>query len=249
GFIGGAGIADQWWEDQRKEKRWRDTVLRIEGPSVAALQSVFAQNWLRVSGEILTEPTQFQFSRGENGAPGMVVSSTPAAGSTPARILFQLLISSARKCIYMNTPYFLPDRSARGAIIKAVRDRGVEVKIITPGDNSDQKLTRASSREIYGTLLKHGVKIYEYKPSMIHVKALMVDDCWSVVGSTNFDYRSFDLNDEVNLALLDRDVTRRLAADFENDLANSREITYDEWRRKFRFRLAQWAFNILERQE
>ena len=119
----------------------------------------------------------------------------------------------------MNTPYFLPDRSARRAIIKAARDRGVEVKIITPGDNSDEKLTRASSREIYGTLLKHGVKIYEYKPSMIHVKALMVDDCWSVVGSTNFDYRSFDLNDEVNLAMLNRQVTRRLADDFETDLS------------------------------
>jgi cardiolipin synthase len=149
----------------------------------------------------------------------------------------------------MNTPYFLPDRSARAAIIAAARDRKVEVKIITPGDNSDQKLARASSREIYGTLLKHGVQIFEYKPSMIHVKALMVDDCWSVVGSTNFDYRSFDLNDEVNLAILDSDVSRRLAADFEHDLSNSRRISYDEWRRKFRFRLAQRFFALLERQE
>lgn len=249
GFIGGAGIDDQWAKDQKNEKRWRDTVLRVEGPNVAALQSVFAQNWLRVSGEILTEPSQFVFPAQDGNCPGLVVSSTPAAGSTPARILFQMLISSARKCIYMNTPYFLPDRSARGAIIKAVRDRGVDVKIITPGDNSDQKLTRASSRELYGTLLKHGVKLYEYKPSMIHVKALMVDDCWSVVGSTNFDYRSFDLNDEVNLAIMDTQVTRRLVSDFERDLSNSAEITYEQWRRKFRFRLAQWALNILEREE
>lgn len=249
GFIGGAGIDDQWAKDLPHQKRWRDTVLRVEGPSVAALQSVFAQNWLRVSGEILTGEAQFQFPPEKSGVPGLVVSSTPAAGSTPARILFQLLISSARKCIYMNTPYFLPDRSARGAIIKAARDRNVEVRIITPGDNSDQKLTRASSREIYGTLLGNGVRIFEYKPSMIHVKALMVDDCWSVVGSTNFDYRSFDLNDEVNLAILDRDVTRRLASDFERDISDSREITYDEWRRKWRFRLAQRLFDILERQE
>jgi cardiolipin synthase len=249
GFIGGAGIANQWAENQGKEKRWRDTVLRVEGPCVAALQSVFAQNWLRVSGEILTDGGQFEFPPEEGGVMGLVVGSTPAAGSTSARILFQLLISSARKCIYMNTPYFLPDRSARAAIIKAARDRNVEVKIITPGDNSDQRLTRASSREIYGTLLKHGVQIFEYKPSMIHVKALMVDDCWSVVGSTNFDYRSFDLNDEVNLAILDSDVSRRLAADFERDLSNSRQISYDEWRRKFRFRLAQRLFSLLERQE
>jgi cardiolipin synthase A/B len=249
GFIGGAGIADRWAKDQPKEKRWRDTVVRVEGPCVSALQSVFAQNWLRTSGEILTGENQFGFPPCQGGVMGLVVGSTPAAGSTSARILFQLLISSARKCIYMNTPYFLPDRSARAAIIQAARDRNVDVKIITPGDNSDQRLTRASSRELYGTLLKNGVQIFEYKPSMIHVKALMVDDCWSVVGSTNFDYRSFDLNDEVNLAILDTEVSRRLAADFERDLSNSRQISYDEWRRKFRFRLAQRVFSLLERQE
>ena len=105
---------------------------------------------------------------------------------------------------------------------------------------------RASSREIYGTLLKEGVQIYEYEPAMIHVKALMVDDCWSVLGSTNFDYRSFDLNDEVNLAVLDRDLTRRLTHDFERDAADSRRIDYDEWRRKGRFRLAEKFFSLLE---
>lgn len=249
GFVGGAGIADHWYRDNPKERRWRDTVVRVEGPAVPALQSVFAQNWLRVAGEILTGENYFQFPNRVDGARGLVVGSTPAAGSTSARILFQLLIGSARKCIYLNTPYFLPDRSARGAIIKAVRERKVEVKIITPGDNSDQKLTRASSRELYGTLLKHGVQIYEYQPGMIHVKALMVDDCWAVVGSTNIDYRSFDLNDEVNLAILDRAVTRRLAADFERDLSQSKQITYEDWRRKGRFRLAERLFSVLERQE
>jgi cardiolipin synthase A/B len=249
GFVGGAGIADQWARDGVRGKRWRDTVIRVEGPAVSALQSVFAQNWLRVSGEILTGERYFQFSNRADGASGMVIGSTPAAGSTPARILFQLLIGCARKCVYINTPYFLPDRSARRAIIHAVRHRNVEVKIITPGDHSDQKLTRASSRELYGVLLKAGAEIYEYQPGMIHVKALMVDNCWSVVGSTNFDYRSFDLNDEVNLAILDSDVTRRMAADFECDLALSRRITYQDWRRKGRFRLAERLFSVLERQE
>ena len=248
-FIGGAGIADQWLIDGVRGKRWRDTVIRVEGPAVSDLQSVFAQNWLRVSGEILTGEDYFQFPSRQDGALGLVVSSTPSAGSTSARILFQLLIACARKCIYINTPYFLPDRSARQAIVKAVKERNVEVKIITPGDNSDEKFTRASSRELYGSLLKYGVQIFEYRPSMIHVKALMVDHCWSVVGSTNFDYRSFDINDEVNLAILDENVTRRLAADFENDLSQSKEIKYEEWRRKSRFRIAERLLSVLERQE
>ena len=250
GFIGGAGIADQWYKNGVKGRRWRDTVLRVEGPAVAGLQAVFAQNWLRVSGEILTGEGNFEFPIAEqDGVLGLVVDSTPAAGSTQARILFQVLIASARKCIYINTPYFLPDRSARKAIVKAIRDRGVEVKIITPGDNSDQKLTRASSRELYGTLLKHGARIFEYGPAMIHVKALMVDDLWSVVGSTNFDYRSFDLNDEVNLAIVDRNVTRRLADDFERDLSASKQITYEDWSTKRRFRIADRLLSFLERQE
>jgi cardiolipin synthase len=111
--------------------------------------------------------------------------------------------------------------------------------VLTPGDNNDQKITRASSRHLYGSLLKHGIKIYEYQPSMNHTKTLMVDDMWTVVGSTNFDYRSFSINDEVNLAVMDRAFARRLTLDFETDLANSREITYAEWRDKSRFRMAE----------
>ena len=163
--------------------------------------------------------------------------------------MFQLLIASARKCIYISTPYFLPSGSARRAIIQAARDRNVEVKVITPGDNNDQRLTRASSRNLYGSLLKHGIKVYEYLPSMNHTKTLMVDDIWAVVGSTNFDYRSFSINDEVNLAVMDRAFTRRIAQDFERDLSQSKEITYGEWRQKRRFRIADRIFSLLERQE
>ncbi len=248
-FVGGAGIADEWYTGEGKDPRWRDTVLRIEGPVVASVQSVFAQNWLRVAGEILTGEDFFRFSEPAGDSAGLVVGSTPAAGSTPARILFQTLIASATKQICVSTPYFLPDRSAREAIIAAVRDRGVEVKILTPGRRSDQMMTRASSRELYGTLLKHGVAIHEYEPAMIHVKAMMVDHCWAVVGSTNFDYRSFDLNDEINLAILDAAITSQLVADFERDLENSQQITYQSWRRKMRFRIADRILALLERQE
>ncbi len=248
-FIGGAGIADWWFRDGVKGNRWRDMMIRVEGPSVAALQAVFAQNWLRVSGEILTGQEYFEFPESGDGIPALVVGSTPAAGATQARILFQLLIACARKCVYISSPYFLPDRSARRAIIRAARERNVEVKILTPGDNNDQRLTRASSRELYGSLLKHGIRIYEYEPSMNHTKALMVDDCWVIVGSTNFDYRSFVINDEVNLALLDPRTTRRIADDFERDLTDSKEITYQDWRSKSRFRIADRLLSLLERQE
>ncbi|HZQ54921.1 MAG TPA: phospholipase D-like domain-containing protein [Bryobacteraceae bacterium] len=248
-FLGGPGIADWWIKDGIKGKRWRDMMVRVEGPSAAALQAVFAQNWLRVSGEILTGEDYFANVEDGQGVPVLVVGSTPAAGATQARILFQLLITCARNRIYISSPYFLPSHSARHAIIEAAVERGVEVKILTPGDNNDQPLTRASSRNLYGALLKHGIKIYEYLPSMNHTKALMIDDLWAVAGSTNFDYRSFSINDEVNLAVMDPVVTRRIAEDFERDLSHSREVKYSEWQEKKRFRLADKLFSLLERQE
>jgi cardiolipin synthase len=248
-FIGGAGIADWWAKDGVKGKRWRDMMVRVEGPSAAALQAVFAQNWLRVSGEILAGDDYVTNEEDGQGAPALVVGSTPSAGATQARILFQLLIASACKCIYISSPYFLPSRSARRAIVQAARERHVEVKVLTPGDHNDQKMTRASSRHLYGSLLKQGIKIYEYGPSMNHTKALMVDDLWTVVGSTNFDYRSFAINDEVNLAVMDPALTRRVAQDFERDLSDSQEITYAEWREKSRFRLADRLFSLMEHQE
>lgn len=249
GFVGGAGVADQWYTGVKQHPRWRDTAVRMEGPAVASLQSVFAENWLRVRGEILTGEEYFRFPPREAGSIGLVVNSTPAEGSTRARTLFQVLISSARKRIYINTPYFLPDRSARQAIIQAARDRHVDVKIITPGVKSDHAFTRNSSRTLYGSLLKSGVKIYEYQPAMIHVKALMVDDVWSVVGSTNFDSRSFELNDEVNLAIQDSAVAARLMEDFERDLEQSEPVTYDDWCRKARFRVYERLQALFIKQE
>ncbi|MBV8808840.1 MAG: endonuclease/exonuclease/phosphatase family protein [Acidobacteriaceae bacterium] len=234
GFVGGAGIADQWYTGVKDHPRWRDTVVRVEGPLVSSLQSVFAQNWLRVAGEILTGEEYFSFPQGSGRATGLIVSSTPSEGSTRARTLFQVLIASASKYIYINTPYFLPDLSARQAIVSAVRNRGVKVKIITPGRRSDHAFTRNSSRTLYGPLLKQGIEIYEYQPAMIHVKALMVDGCWAVVGSTNFDHRSFELNEEVNLAILDPAVTQRLVEDFEQDLSECHQVTYEAWRRAAR---------------
>jgi cardiolipin synthase len=158
-------------------------------------------------------------------------------------------MACARKRIYITTPYFLPDRSARKAVRQAVGERKVDVRILTPGKRSDHAMTRSSSRRLYGSVLKAGARVYEYRPAMIHAKVMIVDDLWSVVGSTNFDHRSFELNDEVNMAVLDPALAARLTEDFRRDLANSAEIDYREWRRRAIFRVSEWLGTVLEKQE
>jgi cardiolipin synthase len=249
GFIGGAGIADQWYKGAGGAARWRDTMFRVRGPAVTSLQSVFAENWLRVAGEILTSEEYFVYKPGQGESLGAVINSTPAAGSTRARILYQLLIASARQCIYISTPYFLPDRSARKAVVQAIQERNVKVKIITPGQHSDHLLTRSSSQRLYGSLLKAGAVIGEYQPAMIHAKIMIVDDLWSVVGSTNFDHRSFEINDEVNLTIADPAIAKRLTEDFNRDLEQSKVVTYEEWRKRAPFRISEWLGALIEKQE
>jgi len=231
-FIGGAGIADQWFLNEKKKPRWRDTMVRVEGDAVPNLQATFCENWLESAGEVLTGEDYFPICEAETESAVLVINSTPSAGgATRARILFQLLLASAQESIDITTPYFLPDRSLLDELIRA-RKRGVEVQILTPGSKSDHMLTRSSSRRSYGRLLQAGIRMFEYQPAMVHAKILMVDRCWGVVGSTNFDNRSFGINDEVNLAAFNRDFTERLEQDFSRDIANSREITYDAWRKR-----------------
>jgi cardiolipin synthase A/B len=160
------------------------------------------------------------------------------------------LLSSSRKSIQITTPYFMPDQNVRKELIDAVQKRGVEVTVLTAGDHNDHWLSRTSSRRLYGDLLKAGVKIYEYQPSMIHAKVMVIDGLWSVVGSTNFDNRSFGLNDEVNLAGCDTGLAGSLKELFKLDLAQSREISYQEWAsRPWHEKLREWSGWLLERQE
>jgi len=232
GYIGGAGIADHWYRDNGKNARWRDTMVRVQGDAVSRLQATFAENWLEACGEILTGPEYYPKTEANSEAAVLVINSTPSAGgATRARTLFQVLVSSAQKTIDITTPYFLPDRSLSEEIIRAAQ-RGVQIRIVVPGRHSDHMLTRSSSRRSFGKLLKAGVQIFEYEPAMIHAKILMIDGLWSVVGSTNFDNRSFGLNDEVNLAVRDAAFTARLEEDFARDLANSCELSYDQWKRR-----------------
>lgn len=221
GFIGGAGFADHWVEANAQGPPWRDTVLRVEGRVVGALNAVFGENWLDTTGEILAGPDQFRFENRVAGVASIVVSSTPRSGGTRARVLYQTLVEAAQHSIDITTPYFVPDRSARKAIVNAVR-RGVDVRILTAGAHSDHALTRRISRMYAAHLAKEGARIYEYQPSMIHAKLMTVDGLWTVAGSTNFDHRSFDLNDEVNIATSDASIAARIREDFSRDLDQSR---------------------------
>lgn len=231
-FIGGAGIADQWYKGVKGSPRWRDTMVRVEGEAVPNLQATFAENWLACSGELLVGEAYFPDIQCPNPVTALVINSTPTmGGSTRARVLFQLLLASARHSIAITTPYFLPDKSLMRELCGAV-ERGVKVCILVPGRKSDHLLTRSTSRGGYGPLLKAGADVYEYRPSMIHAKILCVDHVWAVVGSTNFDNRSFGINDEVNLAVRERALAMRLENDMANDLKESRQISLEAWRRR-----------------
>ena len=238
GFIGGAGIGTAWAEGKHGQRPWRDTMVRVDGPIAAALQTVFVENWLESTGEILAGEAVFPIGNAYRPPNvvrrrlSMVVASTPSAGrATRARILFQLLVAAARTSICINSPYFLPDRAMRRELLQAA-GRGVKVTVIVPGKYNNHSMARRASRRQYGELLSGGVEIYEYQPGMIHTKILIVDQLWSVIGSTNFDNRSFGLNDEVNLAVMDGEIAYRLALDFKRDLMLSRGIDFDEWARR-----------------
>ncbi len=225
GFIGGAGVADHWLHSTAEGPAWRDTVFLVEGEAVAGLISAFSENWLESSGQILSGPAQFSFRASPEGSRSFVVTSTPHGGGTQARILFQALLRSARESIRITTPYFLPDRSARAALVEAIDKRGVSVEILTAGPHIDHPIVRRLSHHSCRHLLEAGAAIYEYTPAMIHAKLMTIDRQWCVVGSTNFDHRSFALNDEVNLAVYDRALATAIESDFADDVRQSQRLT------------------------
>jgi cardiolipin synthase len=181
----------------------------------------------------------------------MVVNSTPTVGgSTRARVLFQLLIASAKHNISITTPYFLPDKSLTQELCRAITERGVKIRILVPGHKSDHMVTRSTSRGGYGKLLKAGAEVYEYQQAMIHAKVLCIDGMCSVLGSTNFDNRSFGLNDEVNLAVCDPAFAEQLERDMLADLKESRSISFTEWKnRPITERAPEFLGWIFERQQ
>ena len=248
-FAGGAGVADWWAKPMHGKPMWRDMMARIEGPVVADIQGVLAENWLECCGEIMTGPETYKPNARAGDVAAFSIKSSPSDRSTASRALFQTLIEGAQESVLISTPYFLPDKSFRRAI-RRTATRGVAFVVIVPGSHTDQRWVRLASRRMYGTLMEAGVRMFEYEAGMTHNKALLVDQLWAVIGTTNFDNRSFEHNDEVNVAFRDRTVTARVAADLEADLKQCREITLDAWRRRPLWeKLIGTVAWILERQQ
>ena len=231
GFTGGVGIGDEWLGDARNPEEWRDTQFRLEGPAVAQMQAVFLDNWLKTHSRVLDGDAYFPALSPRGTVSAQVFKSSPDGGSESVRMMYLLSIAAARESILLSASYFVPDDLAIATLIEA-RKRGVRIEIILPGPVMDVEVSRKASRSRWGELLQAGVAIYEYQPTMYHCKVMVVDGLWVSTGSTNFDDRSFRLNDEANLNVLDREIARTLTDTFEADKALSRQITLEEWSRR-----------------
>lgn len=231
GFTGGVGIADEWLGDADSPKHWRDTHYMITGPIVWQLQAAFADNWMKSTGRVL-HGDEYLPELSETGSQwAQVFRSAPGGGAESMQLMFLLSIAGAQRTLRLSSAYFVPDRLTIDALV-AARDRGVSVQIIVPGAKIDEKIVRPASRAQWGKLLQAGVEIYEYQPAMYHTKLMVVDDQWSSIGSANLDNRSFKLNDEANLNVLDASFAAEQVRQFEEDLTRSKRITYEAWRHR-----------------
>jgi len=246
GFTGGYGISEAWTGNGRMPEHWRDTNARIEGPVVRFLQAAFAESWLETTGIAIGGDGYFPRVELSGNLPAQVVKSSPTGGSFQNYMLFLLSINSAKKSILITNPYFIPDDVMTEALVKAAT-RGVRVVVLLPGE-IDSQLTYSTSRSHYGPLLLGGVQVFEYKASLMHAKTVVIDGVWATIGSTNFDSRSFALNQEINLTVYDSGIAHRLEEIFQEDLKYSQQITYEQWRSRSIFErfVEFFAFPIKE---
>jgi cardiolipin synthase len=243
GYTGGFGMDDKWLGDGRHPDQWRETNVRFSGPAVRQLQATFANGWAEATGELLTGETLFppesDDPRGTMRA--TLLHTAPTIGSTPAERLLALSIAAARHTLYITNSYFIPDDDFV-RLLRECAQRGVDVRILTPGAHNDVKSTWYAGRARYETLLEGGVRIFWYQPSMIHAKAFVVDGCWSSIGTMNFDNRSLAFNDESNLLVLDETFGATVRDMFLDDLTRSKEVTLNEFRRRpAKERVLEWA--------
>jgi cardiolipin synthase len=229
GFTGGVGIASEWTGHAQDPSHWRDSHYKVEGPVVAQMQAVFADNWLKATGVALHGSDYFPPIAPVGGGAAQMFASSPSGGSESMELMYLLIINAAERTIDLSAAYFVPDEISRDAIIAELK-RGVRVRIITPGPHTDAETVRRASRALWGDLLAAGAEIREYQPTMYHCKVLIADDLLVSVGSTNFDDRSFRLNDEASLNIYDEKFAREQVATFERDLAQSRPMTLEAWR-------------------
>jgi cardiolipin synthase A/B len=231
GFTGGVGIADEWSGHAQDDKHWRDTHFRVTGPAVGQMQAVFMDNWIKSTGNVLHGPHYFPAIEAAGEGLAHMFSSSPSGGSDDMQLMYLMAITAATQAIDLSSAYFVPDKLTINAIVEAAK-RGVKVRIITPGKRIDTHTVREASRACWGDLLAAGVEMYEYQPTMFHCKLMVVDEYLVSVGSTNFDSRSFKLNDEANLNIYDSDFAQRQTAIFDADIAHAQRVTLDAWRRR-----------------
>jgi len=240
GYTGGVGIADHWRGQARNPGEWRDTHFRVEGPVVAQMQSVFLDNWMRATGALLYGDAYFPALKPAGDLAAQMFSSSPSGGSESMQLMYMLAITAARRSIDLASSYFVPDEMTIKILVGAAR-RGVKVRVIVPNGHIDSETVRKASRGSWGPMLQAGVEIAEFQPTMFHVKGLVVDGMFSSVGSTNFDNRSFRLNDEANLNVLNPGFGATQQRVFDQDWALARRITLAEWQAR------PWSERLLER--
>ena len=235
------GFADAWRGDADTKKHWRDTQLRVEGPAVRGLQRAFQENWSEVTGEALVGEEFFPVLPPSGALSVAVVPSSPLAAMSGAGRVYSISLAAAAKEIWIANSYFLPD-DATSRLLVAAAKRGVDVRVIVPSDEqSDVPATKAAGRSSFGPLLEGGVKIFEYQPTMYHLKTMVVDGIFSTVGSANFDERSFHLNEELNLFAYDAGFAETMRESFRRDLARCRPYTLATWKtRSLKKRLTEW---------
>jgi cardiolipin synthase len=242
GFTGGVGIADEWNGNAEDPDHWRDTHFRLEGPAVAQMQAAFLDNWVKVTGAVLDGPEYFPAETMAGNDVAQVFKSSRDGGSQSMHLMYLLSSVAATRSIDLAMAYFVPDDLSEAALVDAMK-RGVKLRMILPGPYTDTEVLRTASHAKWGRLLKAGAEIYEFQPTMFHCKVMVVDGLWSTVGSTNFDNRSFRLNDEANLNVFSAQFAERQTAVFDADLKRSRRITYEEWENR------PWTEKLSERVE
>jgi cardiolipin synthase len=241
-FIGGIGIADQWLLDEEDSPKWRDTHFEIRGPAAINVEAAFHENWIETGGVVAPDLLPHAAPMGK--AQSIVVWSSPEGGANEMKLLYLLAIAAARQTLDVESPYLITDESTQWSLSEA-RKRGVRIRVLTEGDITDAKPVKFAGRADYERLMEQGIEVYEYQPTMMHTKAVIVDGIMSIIGSANFDNRSLELNDELNAAVFDRGLAARLTADFDNDLRRSKKLTLDEWRSRpphIRAREKVWSF-------